>query len=184
MHICGIGEVFVVDNNLKYHFSWDLLGDLTNGRPNLGPLVRLEVYRLMMFTLRDTLEHEVGTEASDRIFYNSGNLAGQEFFRHVIKGAADLPSFVNAVQEALKTLNIGIFRVEKADPEQGAFVFTVSEDVDCSGLPELGFGVCTYDEGFIAGLMEGFTGKKFRVKEIDCWCTGDRTCRFTIDLIA
>ena len=32
--------------------------------------------------------------------------------------------------------------------------------------------------GFIAGLLESFTGKAFRVKEIDCWCTGDRTCRF------
>ncbi len=183
MRVCEISEVFAVDNNIKYHFSWDLLGDLKKGRPNLGPLIRLEVYRLMMFTLRDTLEREVGTEASDRIFYNSGNLAGQEFFRHVIKGAPNLPAFVTAVQEALKTLNIGIFRVEKADPEKGAFVFTVSEDVDCSGLPELGFGVCTYDEGFIAGLMESFTGKKFRVKEVDCWCTGDRTCRFTVDLI-
>ena len=81
MCVCEISEVFAVDNNLKYHFSWDLLGDLTKGRPNLGPLIRLEVYRLMMFTLRDTLEREVGTEASDRIFYSSGNLAGQEFFR-------------------------------------------------------------------------------------------------------
>jgi hypothetical protein len=175
--------MFAVNNDIKYHFSWDLLGDLTKGRPNLGPLVRLEVYRLMMFTLRDTLEREVGTETSDRIFYNAGNLAGQEFFRHVIKDAPNLSVFVNAVKEALKTMNIGILRVEKADPEKGAFVFTVSEDVDCSGLPELGFGVCTYDEGFIAGLMEGFTGKKFRVKEVDCWCTGDRTCRFSVDLI-
>ena len=33
-------------------------------------------------------------------------------------------------------------------------------------------------EGFIAALLESFTGKKFTVKEIDCWCTGDRTCRF------
>lgn len=31
----------------RYRFSWDLLGDLALGRPNLGPYTRLEVYRLM-----------------------------------------------------------------------------------------------------------------------------------------
>ncbi|HEX3001497.1 MAG TPA: 4-vinyl reductase, partial [Methanoregula sp.] len=57
-----------------------------------------------------------------------------------------------------------------------------SEDLDCSGLPDIGHAVCTYDEGFIAGLLEAFTGKQFKVVEVDCWCTGDRTCRFTADL--
>jgi predicted hydrocarbon binding protein len=135
----------------------------------------------MQYTLRDTIESEVGTEGADRIFYTAGKLAGQELYHHIIKDAPDLPAFVTAVQEALKTLNIGIFRVEKADPENGSFVFTVSEDVDCSGLPELHYSVCTYDEGFIAGLMECFSGQKFRVKEVDCWCMGDRTCRFSVD---
>jgi len=30
--------------------------------------------------------------------------------------------------------------------------------------------------------MESFTGKTFEVKEVDCWCTGDRTCRFTAEM--
>ena len=41
---------------------------------------------------------------------------------------------------------------------------TVSEDLDCSGLPELGYGVCVYDEGFISGILESFTGRPFDVK--------------------
>ena len=28
----------------KYQFSWDLIGDLVSGRPNLGPFARLEMY--------------------------------------------------------------------------------------------------------------------------------------------
>jgi len=27
-------------------------------------------------------------------------------------------------------------------------------------------------------LLESFSGKNFNVREIDCWCTGARTCRF------
>ena len=66
------------------------------------------------------------------------------------------------------------------DVEAGAFVLTVSEDLDCSGLPELDFEICTFDEGFLAGVLQSFfTGRSFKVKEVDCWCTGDRTCRFT-----
>jgi hypothetical protein len=40
--------------------------------------------------------------------------------------------------------------------------------------------VCTYDEGFIAGILECYTGKPFNVKEIDCWASGGRTCRFQV----
>jgi len=63
------------------------------------------------------------------------------------------------------------------------FILTVDEDLDCSGLPLMDEVVCTYDEGFIAGIFESYTGKRFEVKEIDCWCTGERTCRFEAKLI-
>jgi hypothetical protein len=43
-------------NERKYPFTWDLLGDLDKGRPNLGRSTRVEVYRLMQFCLRDVLE--------------------------------------------------------------------------------------------------------------------------------
>ena len=75
-----------------------------------------------------------------------------------------------------------MLRVERADPESLAFLLTVSEDLDCSGLPITGTTVCDYDEGFIAGLLYAYTGLSFSVKEIDCWATGDRTCRFDVKL--
>lgn len=165
----------------KYSFSWDLIGNIDQGRPNLGHMARLEVYRLMQFCFRDVMEQELGTEGADRLFYESGKLAGTQFFQNILGPVAGLDDFVKQLQSVLRELGIGIFRVEQADPDNGSFVFTVSEDLDCSGLPELDYEICTYDEGFIAGLMESFTGNNFRVKEIDCWCTGDRTCRFSVD---
>jgi predicted hydrocarbon binding protein len=68
--------------------------------------------------------------------------------------------------------------MEEVDETASRIVMTVSEDLDCSGLPDLGYEACTYDEGFLEALLEGFTDKKYKVKEVDCWCTGDRTCRF------
>jgi uncharacterized protein len=167
----------------KYHFYWGLLGNLDIGRPNLGPSSRLEVYRLMQFTLRDVLEQQVGTEKADLIFYGAGRLAGSQFYQNIIGDVADFGDFIKRIQSTFRDLGIGIFRVEKADLETNSFVFTVSEDLDCSGLPELDYEICTYDEGFIAGLLESFSGKGFVVREIDCWCTGDRTCRFTAKVV-
>jgi len=167
----------------KYAFSWNLLGDLELGRPNLGPTTRLEVYRLMQFIFRDVIEQRFGTAEADAIFYEAGKLAGCHFYQNIFGHITDFHEFVKSLQSVFKDMGIGILRIEKADLEAGSFILTVSEDLDCSGLPELNYEICVYDEGFIAGLMESFTGKCFKVKEIDCWCTGDRTCRFTAELI-
>lgn len=172
------------DGERKYQFSWSLLGDLKLGRPNLGRETRLEVYRLMQFSFRDVLERRFGPDEADRIFYDAGYLAGKEFYTHLIGPQDDLSAFVTRLQRVLKDMGIGILRVEESDPERGHFVITVSEDLDCSGLPESGAQYCAYDEGFIAALLECFSGRKFIVREVDCWCTGDRTCRFQAEAAA
>lgn len=164
--------------NRKYAFDWSLIGNLEEGRPNLGNQTRLEVYRLMQFCFRDVLEQKLGSDETDRVFYQAGYLAGNHFYTNVIGHSADLDEFVRKLQTTLKDLGIGVLRVEEADLAAGKLVLTVSEDLDCSGLPELNYEICTYDEGFIAALLESFSGIRFNVKEIDCWCTGDRTCRF------
>ncbi len=167
-----------MEENRKYKFYWGLLGDIQAGRPNLGHNTRLEVYRLMQFTFRDILEQNYGSEEADRIFYEAGKLAGKEFFQNLIGSTPSFEDFVNQLQTFLHELNIAILRIEKTDLENGEIILTMSEDLDCSGLPELDFEICTYDEGFIAGLLESFSGSPFHVKEVDCWSTGDRTCRF------
>jgi uncharacterized protein len=167
----------------KYQFSWDLLGNIEEGRPNLGPNTRIELYRLLQFAFRDVIEQEWGTENADRIFFNAGKLAGEHFYKNMLKPVDNLNDFVKQLQEVLKDMGVGILRIEEADPEKGEFVLAVYEDLDCSGLPELDYEICTYDEGFITALMESFTGKKFQVKEVDCWCTGDRTCRFSATVV-
>lgn len=162
----------------KYQFHWDLLGDIEAGRPNLGNRCDVALYRLMQFSFRDVIEQKFGSEKADEVFYEAGYLAGMEFYQHQIKPTQNFEDFVKELQKKLKENGVGILRLEKADLEKKEFILTVSEDLDCSGLPELDFEICTYDEGFIAALLESFSGEQFEVKEIDCWCTGDRTCRF------
>lgn len=166
-----------------YEFNWDIIGDIEEGRPNLGRMVDITLYRLLQYTFRDVAERQLGTETCDKLFYDAGLLAGRFFFdRFMAEHAkAELNDFVAELQKKLKELGIGILRIEKADIESGQFILTVSEDLDCSGLPDIGIEVCNYDEGFIAGIFQKYTGENdFFAKEIDCWASGDRTCRFEV----
>ncbi|MCU0725769.1 MAG: 4-vinyl reductase [Planctomycetes bacterium] len=161
-------------------FDWTMLGDVNAGRPNLGPTTDVAVYRLMQFTLRDVLIREFGVEAADRVFLEAGRTAGRHFYGNLITKKDDFHGFMADLQRVLRELRIGILRVEKADLDGLTFTLTVAEDLDCSGLPMCNETICTYDEGFIGGLLYAHTGREFTVKEVDCWCSGDRVCRFMV----
>ncbi len=171
-----------MSNTRKYIFDWDAIcGNIALGRPELGSTMRVEVYRLFQFTLRDILEQQYGAEKADALLREAGVLAGKSLFNAYLSDIADFNDLVKKLQVLLKDLGIGIFRVEKADMDTARFTFTVDEDLDCSGLPDTTDEICVYDEGFIQGILESFTGKGFAVKEVDCWCVGARTCRFTAE---
>ena len=163
-------------------FDWSMLGDVAEGRPNLGSTMDVNVYRLMQFTLRDVLVKKFDPETADRVFYEAGQSAGRSFCSELLNKDAEFNDFVAELQDKLKQLKIGILRIEKADMDNLHFTMTVAEDVDCSGLPASDETICTYDEGFISGVLSEFTGKSFDVKEVDCWCSGDRVCRFDAKL--
>lgn len=163
-----------------YEFSWASIGNIQAGRPNLGHSMSTTIYRLFQYTLRDILEQDFGTEESDKIFYKAGYLGGKSLCLQFIDKYDDLSEYFIKVQEIFQELGIGILRMEKAEMNNLTFTLTVAEDLDCSGLADIGHAVCSYDEGFIAGIFDSFSDTKFEVKEIGCWCSGDRTCRFEI----
>jgi predicted hydrocarbon binding protein len=163
-------------------FDWSSLGDITLGRSNLGQLMPVIVYRLMQYTVISELKGRYGDDAANDIIRSAGFRAGVAFAENVLDHTDDFSTFIANLQSKLKELSIGILRVEKADLDKLDLVLTVSEDLDCSGLPVTDDSVCVYDEGFIGGVLYNFTGKIFSVKEIDCWATGDRTCRFVANV--
>jgi predicted hydrocarbon binding protein len=166
----------------NYTFCWEDLGDITTGRPNLGQEVPVLAYRLLQYTIRDVLATEFDGPMAAALFVKAGRRAGEEFCRHVLDTTLDFTRFIAQLQQTLRDLKIGILRIEKADLKTLEMTLTIAEDLDCSGLPPSGETVCQYDEGFIAGILHTYTGKEFRVKEVDCWATGDRVCRFAVNV--
>jgi predicted hydrocarbon binding protein len=164
-------------------FKWEDLGDIKRGRPNLGLTVPVLAYRLLQYTIRDIMITELGVEKANEIIIKAGRLAGAQFCMNMLNKDLDFNAFVSQLQKVLKEQAIGILRIEKADLDNMVFTLTVEEDLDCSGLPFTDEVVCQYDEGFIAGIMEAYTGKSFHAKEIDCWASGDRVCRFHVKML-
>lgn len=164
----------------NYNFKWEDIGDIELGRTNLGSKTEVSVYRLMEYSLRSVILKEFGSKKTDEIFYNAGKIAGKEFYKNLIKKDINFYELISELEEKFIEFGIGILRVEKTDMENLIFIITISEDLDCSGLPITNETVCDYDAGFLAGIFEKYTGFNFRVKEIDCWANGSRVCRFEV----
>jgi predicted hydrocarbon binding protein len=167
----------------NHKFTWQDLGDIETGRPNLGLKVPVLAYRLQQYTLRDVVIRELGVEKANEIFVKAGWLAGHHFCENLLDRSAGFNEFIAQLQRILKEQAIGILRIENSDLAAMHFTLTVAEDLDCSGLPCTDEVVCQYDEGFIAGILEAYTGKPFKATEIDCWASGDRVCRFDVRMV-
>ena len=164
-------------------FTWENIGNISEGRGDLGESMPVLVYRLMQYTMLDVLSKEYGSEKANAFFRDAGFLAGNEFAKNVLDLKVDFNTFVANLQRSLQEFKIGILRMEDFNDETGEIALTVEQDLDCSGLPITNENVCSYDEGFIAGILKCYTGKAYRVREIDCWASGARACRFngTVD---
>ena len=161
-------------------FSWEQLGDIAVGRPNLGPQVPVTVYRLLQYSMRAAIREKWGEEAAARVLLEAGRLAGREFSAHLLDWTLPPGPFLAQLQQRLREWGMGLLRIERADFERLEFTLTVAEDLDCSGLPVTGETVCEFDEGFIAGIVGAYAGRRFSAREVDCWASGDRVCRFEV----
>ena len=115
---------------------WDELGDVQIGRPHLGPNTTVVYYRLMQLSLRKELAARFGDEQADQMLKASGERAGRLVYESFLSDCGTLPALVRELTHFLKEHNVGILRVEEADEESRRFVFTVQEDLDCSGTAE------------------------------------------------
>lgn len=59
---------------------------------------------------------------------------------------------------------------------------TIENCYFCSGLPNVGYTYCKFDEGFIAGFLTKSLNKNVKVSETKCWGLGFELCEFKIKI--
>jgi uncharacterized protein len=170
----------VANNANTLFFCWENLGNLEIGRPNLGLMAPVLVYRLMQYSLKTVLANKLGPEETRKIFIEAGRLAGEEYCHQLLDTQLSLDKFLVELSKKLAEWKIGLLEIEDIERETLEMILTVSEDLDCSGLSKSDQTLCDYDEGFLAGILKAYTGKDFQVEEVACWALGDRICRFKV----
>ena len=159
-------------------FDWKQIGDIEAARPNLGSMMHVGFYRLTTFAVKNVLDRELGKGKADAVYKQAGIDAGKEAYAQYFKDVGQMNDLVKTLAKLFNQFNVGIFRIEFTDEDQGLFEFSVLEDLDCSGTPVEGEPKCKFDEGFIAGILESYLGSKVDVSEEECWGTGGKVCRF------
>ncbi|MEG1686419.1 MAG: 4-vinyl reductase, partial [Angelakisella sp.] len=72
------------DNEEENKFSWGSIGDVNEGRSNLGSDMPVFVYRLMQYTIRDVLSKRYGNDEMIAVFRDAGELAGKELANQLL----------------------------------------------------------------------------------------------------
>ena len=156
----------------------NFVGDLRKGRPTLGNMMRVSVYRLLVYSMKAVMTEDLGKEKTDELFYTAGKLAGRTIFGGILKDERKDFDLLEEIKDLLLRTRIGLFEVKQYDESTKTFLFVVNEDLDCSGMPIDGETKCAFDEGLISGILSDYYGIEFETKEIGCWATGEKSCIF------
>ncbi len=164
----------------QINMTVDMLGEMGEGRLNLGEEMPMAVYRLFQFTMREVLTEKYGEGEMIDAFRQCGKIAGKAFARENLDLNLDFVAFSVQTTEKLRENKIGLLKIEEVNPGTGKAVLSVQEDLDCSGVGNQGRTLYNYDEGFLEGILEEYTGWSYSVIEVACWGTGASGCRFEV----
>lgn len=92
-----------MSRSASYSFEWKDLGNLAEGRPNLGSTMNVAVYRLMQYTLRDVMAKRLSAEQCSVILRDAGELAGREFCRNILDCSLPFNGFVSSSRKSCRS---------------------------------------------------------------------------------
>ncbi len=162
----------------EYNLKLEDLGDIEVGRSKLGSDMPVLVYRLFEFSVREALTTLYGAGEMENALRYAGKISGRIMINTLLDKKLSFDEFIPHFIERMDELGIGVVNLEKFEKDSGFIVFTVQDDLDCSGTSDIGRTVCNYDEGIFAGVLYEYTNKAYSVVEVDCWSTGAEICRF------
>ena len=92
----------------------------------------------MQYTMRDALITRFDVETANELLVEAGKLAGSEFCKNVLNRALEFNEFIADLQEKLKSLRIGVLRIEKADLEKMAAAGSTEDVRVCAQYDSFG----------------------------------------------
>ena len=135
-------------------------------------------YHALRHTFMELLRKAYGLERTSEFFRQAGYLAGAEHAKYKLDLDVDFNTFIANLRETLDRLKIGDLRMEAYDPNTGSFEMIVRHEHGDGGMSSKYDKLNAYDEGLLCGIFDVYSGKKYDVKEVDCWTNENAMCRF------
>jgi uncharacterized protein len=153
---------------------------LENARPSLGATVPVALFRaLRVDGMMTGLDAAIGDAST--LVYNAGRIVGTPVGKAIAEAAGgDLNAFLGGVVQTAKDLGIGVISLVPDSLNAEGMTLRVDECVTCAGGPVVGKKICHFEGGFVASVVEGFTGKNAVATETHCNANGDDACIFDV----
>ncbi len=153
---------------------------VTRARPQLGATVPVALFRaLRVDGMMKGLDAAIGDAST--LVYNSGRLVGGPVGKALAAQAAgDLGKFLGGVVDTARALGIGVISLKDGTLTGDRMQLRVDECVTCSGAKPIGKKICHFEGGFVAAVVEGFTGRDAVATETHCNANGDDHCGFEV----
>ena len=143
-----------------------MIGQMAKGKEghdSCGEEMAVFAHRLMLYTMIDVFSREFDKEKANKLLRSAGVLAGIAFARSSLALDADFKTFLISLRSVIADIKVGTLRIDSFNPDTGNLVVTAEEDPGSSGWPIPHEKVHIYDEGFIAGILEAYTGEKYSI---------------------
>ncbi len=140
--------------------------------------IPIYVHRLFQITLTEVLIDKYGIGEMTAVFRDCGKMAGRAFVQQNIIPGLPFDEFLKELSEKLREAKLGILNIERYDKDTDIGLISVGDYLNCTcGLG--GKNLCSYEEGFISGILYEYTKKNYSVVETECKGSGSNICRFS-----
>lgn len=160
----------------------DSTDPIVNARPSLGGTVPVALFRaLRVDGMMKGLDAAIGDAST--LVYSAGRTVGAPVGKSIAEQAnGDLNAFLGGVVDVAQALGIGVISLVPGSLTDKGMTLRVDECVTCAGAESIGKKICHFEGGFIASVVEGFTGSSAIATETLCNANGDDACVFHVDL--
>jgi len=141
-------------------------------RENLGDEISLHVNKIVFTSLFD-----LGT-AGEGFLYHAGSRLGSTLVEMGEVRGESVEAVLNRLIEICNMLKLGTLKLAEVDEDSA--VITLYDCYFCSGMQEIGRGVCFYEVGIFSGALQKALNREFKVVETKCHCLGDKVCQYEI----
>lgn len=135
----------------------------------------IEFFRTLCHTIRYGLE-AYGMNPKP-VFKKIGNDIGQKMGRFFVVGSIE--ALLTELAEFWQLHGLGEIEKDNIDP----LILIVNDCFDCSDMPDVGRTLCALDEGIFEGIFKASLELLVTVKELECFGTGHRHCKFDIRIL-